>query len=56
MFSENRRILYSERYNNLLNFSLGGAFLAILEGLISKVLCRVGPNHGGSSYVTTFHS
>ena len=30
-FSENRRIVYSQ---HLLNFSLGDAFLAIVEGLI----------------------
>ena len=51
-FSENSRIVYSKRYSNLLNFSLGDASLAILEGLFSKIFFPVGPNHGGSSYVT----
>ena len=29
-------MVYSKRYSYLLNFSLGDAFLAILEALISK--------------------
>ena len=47
-FSENRRIVHSERYSNLLNFSLGDAFLAILEDLTSKIFFYIGPDHGGS--------
>ena len=37
-------MVYSERYNILLNSRLGGAFFAILEGLISK-MDDFGPNH-----------
>ena len=51
-FSENRQIVYTERHSILLNLSLGDAFLAILKARISKISFRVGPNHGGSSYIT----
>ena len=43
LFSEHHRTVSSERYSNLLNFSLGVSFLAILEDLISKIFLRVGP-------------
>ena len=36
MFSEYPRMVFSERNSNLLNFSLGDAFLDIQEHLIYK--------------------
>ena len=39
-----------------MEFSLGDASLAILEGLISKIVFGFGPNHCGFSYVIKLYS
>ena len=45
------RLLIKSLYIIPSNLTLGDIFLLILDGSISKLFCRVGPNHGGSSYV-----